>query len=229
MNWQEKYNHQLIYDNPLQSEKDVEGFKLEGEAAVSFPLQRMRMENKMDARNGQKSNFVYWCPEDFPANIAVTWDFWPIREPGLCILFFAANGMNGEDLFDSSLKQRTGVYDEYHHGDINAYHVSYYRRRWEDERAFHTSNLRKSYGFHLVAQGPDPLPGVNDAQGPYQITLVKFNGQISFLINDMLIFQFEDDGDTYGEILQGGKIGFRQMAPLIAEYANLKVYELQEK
>jgi hypothetical protein len=39
-----------------------------------------------------------------------------------------------------------------------------------------------------------------------------------------LIFTWEDDGATYGPRLQAGKIGFRQMAPLIAEYANLKVY-----
>jgi len=31
---------------------------------------------------------------------------------------------------------------------------------------------------------------------------------------------------TYGPLLEDGKIGFRQMAPLVAEYANLKVYEL---
>jgi hypothetical protein len=31
------------------------------------------------------------------------------------------------------------------------------------------------------------------------------------------------DGKTYGPILDRGKIGFRQMTPLIAEYANLVV------
>jgi len=38
-----------------------------------------------------------------------------------------------------------------------------------------------------------------------------------------VVFDWRDDGKTYGELLTGGKIGFRQMAPLIAEYANLKV------
>lgn len=51
-------------------------------------------------------------------------------EPGLCIL-------------------------QYHHGDLDAYNVSYYRRRANSERAFHLCNLRKSHRFRLVAQGAD--------------------------------------------------------------------------
>lgn len=219
----------LIYENPLNSEEDVKGFRLEGEAALSFPMGRLRMENKLDESEGQKSNFVLWCPETFPSDVYITWKFWPIREPGLCILFFAATGKNGEDLFDERLNKRTGIYDQYHHGDIHAYHVSYFRRKWEDERQFHTCNLRKSYGFHLVAQGADPLPPVGDAKGPYRMSLLKLGGEITFSINELPVFQWTDDGETYGPVLGGGKMGFRQMAPLIAEYANLKVYQAAAK
>lgn len=218
-------NHwRLIYENSLSSSKDVAAFRMEGEAAVTFPLGRMRLEATRDAEEGQKANFVYWCPETFPSDIAVEWDFWPIREPGLCILFFAAIGANGEDLFDPRLSSRSGPYEQYHHGDIHAFHVSYFRRKWTEERRLQTCNLRKSYGFHLVAQGADPIPSVSDAFGPYRIRVVKLGASVSLSIQDVPIFSWEDDGTTYGPRLQGGKIGFRQMAPLIAEYANLKVY-----
>lgn len=219
----------LVYENPLRSEEDAKGFRLEGEAALSFPLGRLRMENKMDASEGQKSNFVLWCPETFPSNVYITWDFWPIREPGLCILFFAATGRRGEDLFDEGLAERNGIYDQYHSGDINAYHVSYFRRKWEEERQFHTCNLRKSHGFHLVAQGADPLPSVADAKGPYRLGLLKLGREITFAVNDLPVFSWTDDGRSYGPVLGEGKIGFRQMAPLIAEYANLKVFEAAER
>jgi hypothetical protein len=218
----------LIYHNPLAEWKDVQDFRMEGQAAVSFPLNRMRMENKLDPKLGQTSNFVFWCPEQFPDDVAITWDFWPLREPGLCILFFAAQGIQGEPLWDPRLSLRTGVYNQYHHGDINAYHVSYFRRKEESERSFHTCNLRKSYGFHLVAQGADPLPSVMDAQGPYQMKLIQCEQEILFSINDITIFHWKDDGKTYGAPLGGGMIGFRQMAPLIAEYANLKVYSVKK-
>jgi hypothetical protein len=219
---------ELIYENPLAVHADIAGFRLEGEAAISFPQGRMRAENRRDPAEGQKANFVYWCPVDLPADIAVSWDFWPIREPGLCILFFAAAGVEGQDLFDPSLALRTGEYKMYHHGDINAFHISYFRRRHPDERAFHTCNLRKSYGFHMVAQGADPLPSVVDSQPPYRIQLVKCGPEVAFVINDLPILQWVDDGQTYGPLLGGGKIGFRQMAPLIAEYANLQVHALEK-
>lgn len=217
----------LIYENPLATELDVSGFRLEGDAAISFPLERMRIENRRDPSEGQKANLVYWCPEDLPADIAISWDFWPIREPGLCILFFAAAGIEGQDLFDPGLALRTGEYKMYHHGDINAFHLSYFRRRWPQERAFHTCNLRKSYGFHMVAQGADPLPSVTDATPPYRIQLIKCGPEVAFYINDLPVLNWVDDGQTCGPFLGGGKIGFRQMAPLIAEYTNLKVHAVK--
>jgi hypothetical protein len=219
---------ELIYNNPLAQSSDVNGFRLEGEAEISFPNGRLRMENRLDPAEGQKANFVYWCPEDFPDNIAISWDFWPIREPGLCILFFAATGRGGNDLFDPGLTPRCGEYNQYHHGDIDALHISYFRRRWLQERAFHTCNLRKSYGFHMVAQGADPLPDVADAEPPYHLSLIKRAAAVRFLINDLLIFQWVDNGQSYGPILSSGKLGFRQMAPLIGEYANLKVGKLPD-
>jgi len=220
---------EVLYDNPLASEADVAGFRMEGDAAVTFPQGRMRMENCRDPEEGQAANFVFWCPEDFPADIAVTWDFWPIREPGLCILFFSATGNQGQDVFDASLAPRAGEYNQYHSSDINALHVSYFRRKHPRERAFQVCNLRKSYGFHMVAQGADPLPSVSDALPPYAITLIKCGAEVAFYIRDLPIFRWVDDGSTYGPLLGGGKIGFRQMAPLIGEYANLKVYEVRKQ
>lgn len=139
---------ELLYSNKLSKEEDIVDFRMEGEGAVTFPMGRMRMESLLDPEEGQKANLVLWCPEHFPANIAIEWEFQPIREPGLCILFFSATGQQGEDIFDPKLTTRTGEYQMYHHGDIHALHVSYFRRRYPEERAFHLCNLRKSYGFH---------------------------------------------------------------------------------
>lgn len=214
----------MIYNNPLQTAEDVEEFRMEGDAAVSFPMGRMRLESTRDAAEGQAANLVFWCPEQFPADLAVTWDFWPVREPGLAIVFFCATGMEGQDLFDPELAVRSGIYDQYHHGDIHAFHISYFRRRYPEERQFHTCNLRKSYGFHLVAQGADPIPDVEDAAGPYRILLIKQGTSVLFAVNDLVLFSWQDDGTTWGPLLGEGKLGFRQMAPLIAEYGNLQVY-----
>ena len=216
----------LIYENPLSCEEDIQGFVLEGSANVSFPEGRLRLENALSAAEGQKANYVLWCPEDFPSDVRIEWKFQPIKEPGLAILFFAAKGRNGEDIFDTSLAKRTGEYVQYHHGDINAFHVSYFRRKEPDERALHTCNLRKSYGFHLVAQGGDPIPDADECKQMYRIALEKKENIVRFLVEEVEVFCFVDDGETYGPLLSGGKIGFRQLAPMIGEYADLKVYAL---
>ena len=217
----------LIYDNPLSCESDVKDFVPEGSVKVYFENGRMRMQNALDPELGQKSNFVFWCDRDFPSDIAIEWDFRPIEEPGLAIMFFSAKGCGGEDLFDKSLAPRDGQYNLYHSGDINAYHISYFRRKWDEERAFHTCNLRKSKGFYLVAQGADPIPDCADAAESYHICITKLNGKIDFAINGLVVFSWQDDGEEYGEVLGDGKIGFRQMAPMIGEYSNLRVYELK--
>ena len=230
----------VLYQNPLATPADVAAFRMEGPGAVSFPGGRMRIESTQDpgpdsdqAAN-QRANLVFWCPEVFPDNIRISWEFTPVREPGLAILFFAAAGKDGKDLFDPSLAPRCGPYEQYHHGDIDALHISYFRRRYAQERALHLCNLRKSHGFHMVAQGADPIPPVRDAAGPYLLTLEKTGPEVTFRIRgvnawqpELEVLRWTDDGATYGPVLGAGRIGFRQMAPLVADYANLQVCTLE--
>lgn len=213
----------LIYENHLAKKEDIEGFVLEGQADISFPEGAMRLKSVIDPSEGQKANFVLWCPVSFPSDVCIEWEFKPIKEPGLAIMFFAAKGISGVPVLDSSLAKRTGEYHQYHSGDINAFHVSYFRRKEPDERAFHTCNLRKSYGFNLVAQGADPIPDASKDSEWYRIRVVKKSGHVTFFINDLQIFEFIDDGMTYGDILTSGCVGFRQLAPMVAEYRNLRV------
>jgi len=218
---------ELVYENKLASADEIAGFSMEGEGAVSFPLGRMRLEGTRPPEKGQGANIVHWCPESFPDRVAISWNFWPIQEPGLAILFFAAKGKNGTSVLDPTLDKRCGPYNQYHHGDIDALHVSYFRRRNPDEIRFHTCNLRKSYGFHLVAQGADPLPCVTQAKAPYRIQVMKAGATVEFSIDGLTVFKWQDDGKSYGPILADGHIGFRQMTPLIAEYSDLQVHRVE--
>ncbi|SCY66200.1 DUF1961 family protein [Butyrivibrio sp. INlla14] len=213
----------IIYENPLDSQECIGDFILEGKAEISFPEGAMRLKNALSPEEGQKANFVLWCPVSFPSDVRIDWEFRPLEEPGLAMMFFAAKGRSGVSIFDETLSKRTGEYKQYHSGDINAFHVSYFRRKEPDERAFHTCNLRKSYGFHLVTQGADPIPDASPDSQWYEISVVKKSGKVTFFVGGLQIFEFDDDGVTYGDILTGGCIGFRQLAPMVAEYRNLRV------
>ncbi len=220
----------VIYENALCQAADIAEWVMEGDGAVSFPRGKMRQESLRPREAGQAGNIVHWCPISFPDNISISWDFQPLTEPGLAILFFSALGHNGEDIVTGNLTKRNGPYDQYHHGDLNALHVSYFRRN-PKENEFQTCNLRKSFGFHLVAQGADPLPTVGFALHPYRIKVIKCGARVSFYMayKDELvtIFSWEDEGKIYGPVLGEGKIGFRQMTPLIAEYSNLVVRKVE--
>ncbi|MDO5399284.1 MAG: DUF1961 family protein [bacterium] len=219
---------ELIYENPLSSEKDTENWIMEGLAKVTFPEGRLRMESILDASEGQAANFVYWCPHKQPDNIIIEWDFTPLSDEGLAIMFFGANGQNGKDLFDESLSERTGQYRQYHSSDINAFHASYYRRSETSEREFNVANLRKSAGFHIVSQGADPIPTAEyRSEESYHMRIVKATDTVIFSVNDLEVFRFDDDGKTYGDYIKDGYIGFRQKAPLTAEYSNLKIYTIK--
>jgi hypothetical protein len=142
---------EVLYENPLSSPEDVADWTLEGNAAITFPRGRMRIENVDDPDEVDEPHYVHWCPRRFPDGVAVSWKFWPLYEPGLCMLFFAARGRDGESALDPSLDERTGIYSQYFDGDIDTLHVSYFRRNEhgdpKHEVAFQTVNLRKSKGF----------------------------------------------------------------------------------
>jgi len=213
----------ILYRNSLASAGDLFDWRLEGQATMTFPKNRLRLENVLPADEGQRANFVLWCPVAFPDGICVEFDFHPIREPGLAMLWFAARGRDGHDLFDPALPRRTGEYDQYRHGAIDAYHAAYFRRGRPG--AFQICNLRKSRGFHLVAQGGDPIPSLV-YEPPYRVRMLIRDGHIQFEIDELVIYTWHDDGSIGGPPLAGGHIGFRQMAPLVAEYGNLEVRRL---
>lgn len=217
----------MSYRNPLAAPSDLDGWVAEGPVGVRHEDGGMVLSSTADEAalaaegRGDHAHFTFWCPEVFGVDVAIAWDFRPLSGDGLAMLFFAATGTEGRDLFDPSLAPRTGHYPQYHSGDVSVLHVSYLRRKWPTERRFRTCNLRKSPGFRLVAQGADPLPAPQDADGHYRVRVVKRGGEVSFAIDDLELFTFHDD-----EPLGGGRIGFRQMSPLTAHYRNLEVTPL---
>jgi len=223
------YKGTLLYENPLSRPEDLRDFVLEGKAVTTFPEGRLLLENAESETIGQKANYVLWCRRAFPADLVLEIAFRPVREPGLGMIFFAGQGRDGRDLFDPSLAPRTGEYPQYHHGDINAFHLSFFRRKEKDERAFHTCNLRKSYGFYLVAQGADPIPDATDADGPYLLSLLKKGPEVRFAVNGLEVLRFTDDGSSWGPLLGGGCIGLRQLAPMAGEYADLRVWAAEDE
>lgn len=221
----------MSYRNSLGEPADLQGWVAEGPVGAEHADGGLLLFSTADEAalvadgRGDHAHITLWCPEVFDSDIEISWDFRPVSGAGLAMLFFASTGTEGRDLFDPSLAPRTGYYPQYHSGDVRTLHVSYYRRKWPAERRFHTCNLRKSPGFHLVAQGADPLPEVDDVDAHYRVRVTKRGPEVRFAIDGLELFTWTDDG-TAGPALGPGRIGFRQMAPLSAHYRNLEVRSL---
>lgn len=208
----------LLYSNSLKDTEDSIGWIMEGPGTVEFADGWMQMYSV-----NEKGHHVFWCPKDLPENFIAEWEVKNLHpEAGLCIVFFAAKGLNGEDLFDPALPKRDGGFNNYIKGAINNYHISYYANG-KDAPGRETANLRKNRGFHKV-QAQEPGIHVHST-AMHKIRLVKFKGLIQMFVDDRKIIDWQDDGLKYGKVLNGGKIGFRQMKWTHFAYRNFNVWE----
>ncbi|WP_337062089.1 DUF1961 family protein [Kineococcus sp. G2] len=210
------------YRNPLRSAGDLAGWVGEGPVVTEPGPDGTVLASSATDPDADSSHFTLWCPRVFGDSVRVSVGFTPLSGEGLAMLFVGAAGTGGQDLFSPDLAVRSGLYPQYHSSDVRALHVSFYRRKWASERRFLTCNLRKAPGFHLVAQGADPLPPHEDADGPYRLQLVKDGPHVSFSIDGLELLRWTDDGST-GPAVGGGRVGFRQMAPLRARWSDLEV------
>ncbi|HLT62865.1 MAG TPA: DUF1961 family protein [Microlunatus sp.] len=215
-----------LLDVPARSAGELAGWVAEGPVALSDDGESVIL-GSADPDSDEHGHWTLWCPVELPDRVAIEWEFQPVSEPGLAMIFFAAAGTEGRDLFDPALPARDGHYPQYHSGAVRALHLSYLRHKWPEERAFRTCNVRKSPGFHLVAQAADPLPPAEDAVGFYRLRLIKDGADVRFSIDDLPVLHWTDDGTLNGGPYGGGRIGLRQMAPLVARYRGFRVTPLR--
>jgi hypothetical protein len=211
-----------LYAAALGGPADTRGWVIEGPATVEFQDGWMQMKSQRP--DGPEGHLVHWCPVEFPERFWAEWDFELLGEQGLCIVFFAARGQGGRDVFDPSLAPRNGIFRQYHSGDIDCYHVSYFANTPGSARR--VANLRKNSGFYLVANGP---VGVTAARAGevHRAVLVKDGARLRMAVDGRTIIDHTDDGRRAGPIWAGGKIGLRQMQWTVGRYRNFQVYALK--
>lgn len=209
----------LIYENCLSSARDLQNWVMEGPGKTEFNDEWMEIYSP-----GQEWHHVLWCPVDFPESFIAEWDTQNLNpEAGVLVVFFAATGLHGEDIFDPSLPARNGTFEQYTKGRIRNYHVSHYTRNPEEPERIKT-HLRKNNMFKKVQEGPEGIPKQSTAV--HHITLVKQGNHILFYVDDRKVIDWEDDGKAYGPVYDSGKIGFRQMRWSRFRYRNFKVWSL---
>ncbi len=200
---------------------------LEGPGRAWTEKGALHLESRKPAENG---HVVLWNTRSFPENCLIEFDVTPANPTnGLNIIFFAAQGRGGGDIFDLKQAKRDGVFRNYHSGGIDAYHISYWACASDHGGTpRRTANIRKNHGFQLVSCGTDNITAAG--AGPHIVRLLKFDGRILLETAGRLAAVWIDQGEKHGPALKDGLIGLRQMGHTgHASYGSLTVYKVTKK
>lgn len=212
----------ILYENDFSSPEKMQAWRMEGPGEIEFADGWMHMYSP-----AQTWHHVYWCPVDFPGSFEATWEMQNMNpEAGLCIIFFAAKGIDGEDVFDPSLPERDGTFSQYTKDQINSYHISYYANNPKNQER-EAAHLRKNNMFEIVQQGPEGI--AKSSSEVHKIKLIKDEARIVFYVDDVKIIDWTDDGKSLGPVYENGKIGFRQMQWTHFRYRNFRVSEIRNR
>lgn len=213
------------YQASFDDASALKDWRLEGGAGMRVAGGNLVLENTTEPMNPQatSSHLVCWLTKEMPADFLLEFTVRPRdRQRGLNIVFFNARGLNGENIFEPPIADRDGTFPQYHSGDLNNYHISY----WAGGRG--TANCRKNRGFHLAAVGED-LVNTTPANAFQTVRLYKRGGRIRLMVDDIVSVKFDDDGKLFGPVhTHSGWIGLRQMAHTDScEYGYVRVYPLK--
>lgn len=214
----------LLYQADMHTQKSVADWRMEGAAQLVFRDGWMEMYSPT-----KTEHHVFWCPQDFPDNFIATWEVQNLAtESGLLIVFFAAKGEQGQDIFDPSLPLRNGTFTQYTEGEIKNYHISYYANVAHEPGRVHV-NLRKNNTFSLLQSGGEGIPTHSTAI--HQLELIKQGAHIRLFIDARKVIDYVDNqpqvnGIDTGTALGAGKIGLRQMQWSHFRYRNFNVWEI---
>jgi hypothetical protein len=215
-----------VYRTEFDDPAERRDWVLEGGRSLSIAGGRLILESAPHADPAERStdHLVCWLKREVPADFLLEVAVRPQnKRDGLNIIFFNTRGVRGESIFDASLQRRDGTFRQYHSGDLNGYHVSY----WAAPRG--TTHIRKNRGFHLVATSEiDPI--ANAAPDTFEtLRIYKRGNVLRVMVNDRIIVAWDDDGVRYGPVLRHpGWIGLRQMGhTLRCEYERLAVFPLK--
>jgi len=210
----------LLYENSLSKDEMVKDWKMEGPGELKFKNGWMEMHSP-----NKKWDHVFWCPQNFPESFNAEWQMQNMdTTSGLVIVFFAAKGINGEDIFDAAMPKRDGTFKYYNKGRIDCYHISYYSNNPKNPER-NDSHLRKDPMFALLQTGEEGIP--QNSIKVHGIRLVKNHAHIIMYVDDRKVIDYTDDGNTFGPVYTSGKIGFRQMRWTDFRYRNFKVWEIK--
>ena len=182
---------------------------------------------KVKSPRQDPSHMVVWNKNRFPANMMFEFTVnHNGSDNGLTLVFFAAEGDQGQDIFNLDLPPRNGVYRNYNKGRLKNYTVSYWSRNQKPSLVLrgeaYSNRIRKNPGANVLATNASLTDKCNDCD--FGVRILKIGGHITAEINGTVVNHVTDT-DPHG----GGYIGLRSMQGVNkVSYDNFKVWSVRE-
>ena len=182
----------------------------------------------VDRAGEEPSHMVVWNKNRFPADILFEFTVnHHGSDDGLTLVFFAAEGLESQDIFDLDLPPRDGVYRNYNKGLLKNYTVSYWSRNKKpslvERGERYTNRMRRNPGANKLSTEYSRTDKCSDCD--YRIRILKAGGQIAVEIDGKVVNQVVD-----ADPLGGGYIGLRNMQGVDrVSYDDFKVWSLKAK
>jgi hypothetical protein len=165
---------------------------------------------RVEANGQEPSHMVVWNKNRFPADMMFEFTVnHHGSDDGLTLVFFAAEGLEGQEIFELELPPRKGVYRNYNKGQLKNYTVSYWSRNQAPKlvargEAF-TNRIRKNPGANVLAIDDSLTDKCSDCD--YRVRILKIGGDITVEINGKVANRVSDSDSPH----RGGFIGLRCM------------------
>jgi hypothetical protein len=182
--------------------------------------------NRAEIPEQGPSHMVVWNKNRFPADMMFEFTVnHNGSDDGLTLVFFAAQGQQGQDIFDLSLPPRNGVYRNYNKGELANYTVSYWSRNKKPSLVAkgeaYSNRIRKNPGANMLATNASLTGKCSDCD--YRVRILKVGGNITAEINGTVVNHVVDP-DPHG----GGYIGLRSMQGVDkVSYDSFKVWSIR--
>ncbi|MCP4044389.1 MAG: DUF1961 family protein [Gammaproteobacteria bacterium] len=173
----------------------------------------------------EPSHMVLWNKNYFPADMMFEFTVnHQGSDNGLTLVFFAAKGRAGQDIFDLGLPPREGIYRRYNRGELANYTQSYWSRNKKPTLVLrgeaYSNRIRKNPGATVLATNASLTDQCGDCD--YKIRILKQGGHITAEVNGTVVNQAIDN-DPHG----GGFIGLRSMMGVDRiSYDNFRVWSV---
>lgn len=177
---------------------------------------------------GEPSNMVIWNSTLFPADILLEFTVnHHGSDNGLTLVFFAARGPDGQDIFDLDLPLRRAEYKKYNRGLAN-YTVSYWSRNQHKNaiknRERYSNRVRRNAGMNLLALNPSQTDVCS--QCDYHIRILKIEDSITVAVNGVVVNYLREKQKP----LESGYIGLRSMRGIKkVSYDDFRVWVARSK